>query len=155
MQPLDRRSQADRALHHFAQLVLEQLRVQQLLAVFPLVQGLGFVQAFVTLHSDQGHVEDLGHALGQFGLSDTGRAFDQDRLFQVESQIDRGRDFAAGNVVDRSQALRQAVDGIKVVLVKCFHGFPWGAAFFRRLEVVGSRRCCGQCPAPGAGRAPG
>src|SRR3990167_2821291 len=117
MQPLDGGRESHRALHHLPQFVLEELRIEQLLAVFPLVQGLGFVQAFETLHADQGHVENLCHALGQFGLADAGRAFDKDRLFQIEAQIDRGGDFAAGNVVDRSQPLRQAIDGVKVGLV--------------------------------------
>ena len=113
-----RRRQPDRAGHHFAELVFQQLGVEQLFAVLPFVQRLRFVQAFVALQADQRHVEKLRHAFGQLGLADTGRAFDEDRFFEVEAEIKGGRDLAAGDVVDRREALCDPVDGIKVWLVK-------------------------------------
>jgi len=121
VQPVHGFGQALSALHHLAELVLEQLGVEQLLAVFPFVQRLGFVQAFVALHADQRHVEDFGHALGELGLAHAGRAFDQDGLFELKAQIDRGGDRGARDVVDGSEALGDAVYGCEMVGMLCFH----------------------------------
>ena len=56
VQLLQRRMQRLGAAEHFAELVLQDLRVEQLLGVFPLIQRLGLVEAFVALQADQLHV---------------------------------------------------------------------------------------------------
>src|SRR3546814_7887307 len=48
-----------------------------------LVQRLGLVQAFVALHADQRQVEIFGRGVGEFGLADARRAFDQDGLAEL------------------------------------------------------------------------
>ena len=91
--------------------VLEDLGVEQLLAVLPLVERLGLVQALVALHADQRLGEQAGGGERQLGLADAGRALDQDRLLQVHGHVEGGGDAARGDVADAAQALDQGVDG--------------------------------------------
>ena len=69
------------------------LDAQQLLAVVPLVQRLGLVEALVALQAHERAVEVLRERLGQLGLAHAGRPLDQDRLAQLGGQVgdERGR----------------------------------------------------------------
>jgi len=96
---------------HFAELVLQDLGVEELLGVFPLIQRLGFIEAFIALQADQLQAAPCGDRLGEFGLADAGRPFDQDRFFDLLGQIDRGRNLAVGDVARRGQSLFDGVDG--------------------------------------------
>ena len=58
------------------------LDLEELLAIVPLVQCLGLVQSFVALEPDQLAAGGTGEGLGQLGLADAGRPFDEDRLAQ-------------------------------------------------------------------------
>jgi hypothetical protein len=89
-----------------ADLVLQDLGVEELLAVLPLVEGLGLVQALVALHADQGLVQADGDRAGEVGLADPGGAFDEDRLAQVVGQVDRRGDLWRGDVAGPRQHLR-------------------------------------------------
>ena len=62
MQLLERGMQRLGAPEYFAELVLEDLRVKQLLGVFPLIQRLGFVEALVALQPDQLAAGEIGRA---------------------------------------------------------------------------------------------
>jgi hypothetical protein len=66
---------------------------QQLLAVVPLVQRLGLVEALVALEPDQGPIEVAGERLRQLRLADTGGSLDQHRLAELrrEERHQRGR----------------------------------------------------------------
>ena len=89
-----------------ADLLPQQLRVQQLLAVVPFVERGGLVLALVALQPEQPAPGDLGQGLGQLGLADPGRPFQQDRLAQPRLQEHGGgqplvREVAvAGEAVD-------------------------------------------------------
>ena len=87
---LQRRGAGD----HLADLVLEDLGVEELLGVLPLVERLGLVEPLVALEADQLVVERAGEHLGELGLADAGRPFDQDRLLEAARQVDDGRDRA-------------------------------------------------------------
>ena len=91
VQASNRLGEAARALQDFIERLLQHLRVQQLLAVLPFIQRLGFIQPFVALQPDQRQLEHLGSGLREFGLADARRAFDQNRLAQVIGKIHRGR----------------------------------------------------------------
>src|SRR4051794_17217939 len=69
------------------------LDAQQLLAVVPLVERLGLVEALVALQAHEGPVEVAAHRLGELGLADTGGALDEDRLAEArgEEGDERGR----------------------------------------------------------------
>jgi hypothetical protein len=84
---------------HLADLVLEDLGVQELLGVLPLVQRLGFVQPLVALQTDELVAERACDHLGEFGLADAGRTLDEDRLVQRAREIDHGRDPAVADVL--------------------------------------------------------
>lgn len=65
--------------------------LQELLAVVPLVEGLGFVKSFVALEPDQFAAGRAREGLCQFGLADTSRAFDQHRLAKpLGKECDQG-----------------------------------------------------------------
>ena len=101
-------SQRRRAAQHFAELVLQDLRVQQLLAVFPLVQRLGFVEPLVALQADHLQPAPCRDRLRELGLADAGGAFDQDRLLDLLRQVDRGRDLPARDIACAARPLSTA-----------------------------------------------
>ena len=104
VQLAERVMQRLRAAQHFAELVLEDLGVEQLLGVFPLVKRLGLVEPLVALQADHLQAAPAGDRLGQLGLADAGRAFDQDRLCDLLGQVDGGRDLAARDIALRGKA---------------------------------------------------
>ena len=75
--------QRRRVGERFLQFVAQQLGVEQLLGVFPLVERLGFVQSFVTLQADQLAAGGAGDGLGQFSLADARRPFGQQWFAQL------------------------------------------------------------------------
>ena len=86
------------ALQHLVEGFLQHLRVEELLAVLPLVDGLGLVEALVSLQADERQREEFRGGLGEFRLADAGRAFDQDGLAEVKGEINRRGDLVAANV---------------------------------------------------------
>ena len=98
------------AAEHFAELVLQDLGVEQLLGVFPLIERLGLVEAFVALQADHLQAAPGRDRLGKLGLADAGRAFDQDRLLDLLRQIDGGRDLPARDIALRGEAALDCLD---------------------------------------------
>src|SRR5665213_3350836 len=109
------RLQARRAGQFGAHVVLEDLGIEELLAVLPFIQRLGLVQPLVALHADQRQPQQAGGRERQFGLADAGHALDQDRLLQVGGHVERGGDAPRGDVADAGQALDNRVHGIQRV----------------------------------------
>ena len=60
---------------------------QQLLAVVPLVEGLGLVEPLVALEADQLAAGGARQRLGQLGLADARRALDQHRLAEPLGEV--------------------------------------------------------------------
>ena len=83
VQPVDGFGEALGPLQHLLQGLLQHLGVEQLLAVLPLVDGLGLVQALVALQADQRQLEHRRGGFGQFRLAHPRRSLDQHRLVQV------------------------------------------------------------------------
>ena len=92
--------EAGRVAQHVAHAVLQDLGIEELLAVLPLVEGLRLVEPLVALEPDEGEVEKAGHREGELGLADAGRALDEDRLLEMGGDVDRGRDGPARDIVD-------------------------------------------------------
>ena len=99
-----------RAGGDLADLVAQDLRVEQLLRVLPLVERLGLVEPFVALQADQLGRQRGGERLGQLGLADAGRPLDEDRLLHAVGEEDRGGDAAIADVGVRAQARDDVVD---------------------------------------------
>ncbi len=76
---------------------------KQLLLVVPLVKRLGFVETFVTLEADQAAIGDRRQRLGQLGLADPGRSFDQDGLLELVGQEHHLGDPVVGEIADVGQ----------------------------------------------------
>ena len=72
-----------------AQLLFEHLHVQQLLAVFPLVQGFGFIEPLVALQADELRLGGLRQHFGEFCFANPRRTLHQQRSLQVHHQEDR------------------------------------------------------------------
>ena len=70
-------------LQHVTDLVLQDLGIQKLFAVFPFIQGLAFIQALVALHADQRQVQQGGGGKRQLCFAHTGAALHQDWFAQV------------------------------------------------------------------------
>ncbi len=98
-QPVGGSSQAFDPGKGLLQLIAQQLGVQELLGVFPLVERLGLIQPFVALQADQLAPGGAGDGFGQLGLAYARRAFRQQRFAQLlAEEHDRG-DFIAGNIL--------------------------------------------------------
>ena len=83
VQALHGRGHVGRVGQRRAHVVLQDLGVEQLLAVLPLVERLGLVQPLVALQADQRQAEQRRGAERQFRLAHARDAFDQHRLLQV------------------------------------------------------------------------
>ena len=90
-------------VNQLSNLLFQDLRVQQLFAVLPLVQGLAVVQAFITLQADEGKVERTCQRHGQVGFANARGAFNQHRLAQVVGEVDRRGNLPRGNVARTCQ----------------------------------------------------
>ena len=51
-------------LQHFIQSFFQYLGIQQLFAVFPFIDGFGFVETFITLQPDERQREHFGGGFG-------------------------------------------------------------------------------------------
>mgnify|MGYP006198451999 CR=1 FL=1 len=91
------------AAEQLVELLFQDLRVEQLLAILPFVQRLALIEAFVALHADQRQIHPLGKRGRKVGLADTGRAFDQDRLAQAMREENRRGNLRDRNIADRIQ----------------------------------------------------
>jgi hypothetical protein len=80
MQLVQRGMQRCSTPQHLTELVLQDLCVEQLLGVFPLIQRLGFIKAFIALQTDQLLAAPMRDRFGKLGLADAGGPLDQDRL---------------------------------------------------------------------------
>src|SRR6185369_8623668 len=76
----------------------QQLGIEQLLAVLPVIERLPLIDPFVALQSHQRKIQGGGESLGQAGLANSGRTLDQDRLLHPDGQKNRGGDGVAGDV---------------------------------------------------------
>src|SRR4051795_7263167 len=88
------------------------LDAQELLAVVPLVERLGLVEALVALQAHEPAVEVLGERAGELRLADAGRALHEDRLAELGGQIRDERGRLAGQVADRAQPGVDVVDAL-------------------------------------------
>src|SRR5487761_98603 len=91
----------------------EQADVQQLARIVPLVNRVREVDALVALEADQAGAQHVGHHLGRLGLADAGLALDEQGLFELERQEDRGRECAVADVEAVAEALLYLVDSAR------------------------------------------
>src|SRR5262249_4548490 len=78
--------------------MLLQLDAQQLLRIIPFVNSRRGVQSFVTLKSHQSGVERFGQRLGDLGLADARRTFNQQRFSERHRQVQRRGDRDVGDI---------------------------------------------------------
>jgi len=97
----------------------QELRVEELLGVLPLVEGLALVQALVALEPDQRAARDVGQRLGQLRLADARRALDEHRPAHARRQVhDRGHP-AARDVPRVPEPLLDLLDGLEHSVPLC------------------------------------
>jgi hypothetical protein len=99
------------AADDLAELVLEDLRVEELLRVLPLVERLRLVEPLVALEPDELVAEGGRQDLRELGLPDAGRALHQNGLLQGVREVDDRADRPAGDVLERLEAGDDVVDG--------------------------------------------
>src|SRR5690606_20688011 len=105
VQPRDRLLEPLGARHQIAELFLEHLRVEKLLAIFPLVKRLGFIEPLIALKADKRLADKLRRRLGKLRLSDARRAFDEKRFLQPLGKKDRRCDMRIAYVAAALEAL--------------------------------------------------
>jgi hypothetical protein len=87
------------------------LDAQQLLAVVPLVQRLGLVEALVALQAHELAAEVAREGLGELGLADPGRALDEHRLAEPGGEERDEGGGRAGEVAGLAQTVLDVGDG--------------------------------------------
>ena len=115
--PRHRVGQRRRVRDQLADALAQELGVEELLGVLPLVQRLALVEPLVALQADEPPARDLGERLGQLGLAHARRALDEHRPAHALGEEHHGGDAAIGDVA-----------GVLEVLLDVL----------RRLEHVGS-----------------
>src|SRR5437773_7821913 len=93
--------------------LVEQPDVQELARVVPFIDRVREVDAFVALQADQPRAEHVGHDLGRFGLADPGLALDEQGLFELQGEVDGGRQRPVADVPPLTQTSLDVVDGCR------------------------------------------
>ena len=96
-----------------AAVALLKADVQELARVVPLVEGGRGVEAFVALQPDQVRPEQAGEHLGDLGLPHARMTLDEQRLAQLQREMQRGRDGRIGHVRFLVELLEQLRDAIQ------------------------------------------
>ena len=109
--PLHRLAQIGGVGDDLADLLPQDLGVEQLLAVVPLVECLGLVLTFVALQPQQPPAGGGGENLGQLGLPDPGRPLDQQRFVQPGLQEHGGGQALVGDVTLSGERLAHLLYG--------------------------------------------
>src|SRR5581483_1460290 len=108
--PIDRLRQPLRSRQDLADLVLENLRVQKLLGVFPFIERLALIQPFVALKPNQVLAERRRQHLRKVGFAHARRPLNKDRFLERTRQVDDGRDSPARNIIVLGEPLDNFVD---------------------------------------------
>ena len=124
------------------QLIAQQLGVEQLFGILPLIQRLGFVQPFIALKADQLAARRRGYALGQFGLAHACRPFQQQRLAQLVSQKYGCPNFVVGDVLLLAQRIFHLRRGIKRLRHAHRELSHWSSAPYAPGQLTESWREC-------------
>ncbi len=98
-----------------ADALTQELGVEELLGVLPLIQRLALVQSLVALEPDEPSGRDLGQGLGQLGLAHARRAFDENRPPHPLGQEDDGGDSPVGDVTGVLEVLLDILHGLEHV----------------------------------------
>ena len=77
---------------------LGDAHMQQLARMVPVVERLRRVDALIALQADRLAAEDLGQPVGDLGLADARRAFEQQRLAELERQVERRHQRLVGEI---------------------------------------------------------
>ena len=88
-----------------------RLNPKNLLRVVPLVECTSLVDALVALQAYQLGACRLGYRARQLGLTDTGRALDEQRFAQTIGQEDCRRGGLVGQIAGFGQPFDHVVDG--------------------------------------------
>ena len=121
MKPLYRFLQTLGPIKNVAHLLFQNLRVEQLLAVLPLVQRFGFIQTFVTLQAHQRFIDYVSTGFGEFGFTHPRRALDQNRFVELCRQVDNGGNPRGANVTGAFEVGSDAIDVIELFIEAIFH----------------------------------
>ena len=113
--PCDRVGQRRRVRDQLADPLLQELGVEELLGVLPLVERLALVEPFVALQADEPAVGDLGQRLRQLRLADARGPFDEDGAAHARGEEHHGRDAPVGDVARVLEMLLDVLDGLKHV----------------------------------------
>src|SRR2546427_2522151 len=93
--------------------VAQELRVEELFGVLPLVERLAFVEPLVALQADERARRHLGQRFCQLGLAHTGRPLDQYRTAHARGQEHDGGHAAARDVARVPEPLLDFLDGLE------------------------------------------
>ena len=85
--------------------------MQDLAGEVPVVQRLGRIDSLITLQAYERQRERLGERLGESGLAGARLSLEQDRTLHGEGEVADRRETFVGEVVHRTQPLRERTGG--------------------------------------------
>src|SRR5262245_4581889 len=126
----ERRSIRDQLADALAQ----ELRVEELLGVLPLVERLALVQPFVALQTKEPPARDVGQRLRQLGFAHARRSLDEHGAAHALGEKHHGGDAAVGDVPGVLEVLLDVLDGMEH-LSSCQSELAWSVAHLRIAEA--------------------
>ena len=87
--------------------------MKELACVVPFVQRPGIVETLVTLQADQPAPRRCGQRLGEFGLADAGRTFQQQRPAEHGRQMNHHREVVVDDIAVAAQRIRQSCGAVE------------------------------------------
>src|SRR5437867_7107615 len=127
----DRVGQGRRVGDQLADALAQELRVEELLGVLPLVERLALVEPLVALETNEPAARDLRQRLGELGLADARRPLDEHRTPHARGQVDDGGDPAARDITRIPETLLDVLHGLEHAGSLLPDEFPFIVADFR------------------------
>src|SRR5215210_1728581 len=106
-------AQALRRTEDLPDLLPQNLRVQELLTVLPLVECLGFVKPLVALQADECPFRGRCERLRKLGLADASGTFHENRLVQLHGQVHHRRQAPVADVLLLREPLPDLFDALE------------------------------------------
>src|SRR5207247_9046073 len=109
----DRVGQGRRVGDQLADALAQELRIEELFGVLPLVERLARVEPLVALETNEPAARDLRQRLRELGLADARRPLDEHGTPHARRQVDDGGDPAARDIARIPETLLDVLHGLE------------------------------------------
>src|SRR5207247_516753 len=127
----DRVGQGRRVGDQLADALAQELRIEELFGVLPLVERLALVEPLVALETNEPAARDLRQRLRELGLADARRPLDEHGTPHARGQVDDGGDPAARDIARIPETLLDVLHGLEHAGSLLPDEFPFIVSAFR------------------------